>query len=94
MAGGEEAERALRGLHALAGLEHHRVEARALQQRRHVPFENELFAFPNGRYDDQVDAVIHALDHKPAPLWIWNAAALKGLENVANSLWLQNMRGF
>ena len=53
-----------------------------------VPFENELFAFPNGPYDDQVDAVIHAL---PTPLWIWNEAALKGLENVANSLWLQQM---
>ena len=29
-----------------------------------VDFENELFAFPNGRYDDQVDAVIQALAHK------------------------------
>ena len=57
-----------------------------------VPFENELFAFPNGRYDDQVDAVIQALAYKrPTPFW--NDAALKGFENFS-SLWLQNMRGF
>jgi predicted phage terminase large subunit-like protein len=58
-----------------------------------VDFENELFAFPNGRYDDQVDAVFQALaDERPTPLW--NDAALKGFENLVNSLWLQNMRGF
>ena len=53
-----------------------------------VPFENELFAFPNGRYDDQVDALIQALAYeRRAPLW--NDAALKGFENFMNSLWLQ-----
>ena len=58
-----------------------------------VDFENELFAFPNGRYDDQVDALIQALAYKrPTPLW--NDASLKGFENLMNSLWLQNMRGF
>jgi predicted phage terminase large subunit-like protein len=57
-----------------------------------VDFENELFAFPNGRYDDQVDAVIQALAHKPKP--VWNDAALKNFENFVNSLWLHNMRGF
>ena len=57
-----------------------------------VDLENELFAFPNGRYDDQVDAIVQALAHKPTPLW--NDAALKGFEKLANSLWLQNMRGF
>jgi predicted phage terminase large subunit-like protein len=34
-------------------------------------FENELFAFPNGRYDDQVDALIQALAHK-CPTFLWN----------------------
>ncbi len=58
-----------------------------------VDFENELFAFPNGRYDDQVDAVIQALAHK-GQRHIYNDAALKGFENFVNSLWLQNMRGF
>ena len=42
-----------------------------------VDFENELFAFPNGRYDDQVDALIQAFAYKrPTPLW--NDAALRG----------------
>ena len=40
-----------------------------------VDLENELFAFPNGRYDDQVDAVIQALAHKLSPYW--NGAALE-----------------
>jgi predicted phage terminase large subunit-like protein len=57
-----------------------------------VDHENELFAFPNGRYDDQVDAVIQALTYKSTPYW--NDAALRGFENLVNSLWLQNMRGF
>jgi predicted phage terminase large subunit-like protein len=41
-----------------------------------VGFENELFAFPNGRYDDQVDALIQALAYK---LRDWDDAALGGL---------------
>jgi predicted phage terminase large subunit-like protein len=58
-----------------------------------VDLENELFAFPNGRHDDQVDAVIQALAHKrPTPLY--NDAALKGFENFVNGFWMQNMRGF
>jgi len=59
-----------------------------------VPFENELFAFPNGRYDDQVDALIQALAYeRRAPLW--NDASLKGFENLMDSLLLQKkMRGF
>ena len=32
-------------------------------------FENEIFAFPNGGYDDQVDALIQALAHKVPHLW-------------------------
>jgi predicted phage terminase large subunit-like protein len=51
-----------------------------------VPCENELFAFPNGRYDDQVDAVIQALAHKLSPYW--NGAALKkGYENFLSGFW-------
>jgi predicted phage terminase large subunit-like protein len=41
-----------------------------------VDFENELFAFPNGRFDDQVDALIQALAYK---LRDWNDDALGGL---------------
>ena len=48
-----------------------------------VDLENELFAFPNGRHDDQVDALIQALAHKPTPYW--NGAALKGYANFLNS---------
>jgi predicted phage terminase large subunit-like protein len=48
---------------------------------------NELFAFPNGRYDYQVDAIIQALAHKPAP-YVWNDAALERYKNFLDSLWL------
>jgi predicted phage terminase large subunit-like protein len=41
-----------------------------------VGLENELFAFPYGRYDDQVDALIQALAYK---LRDWNDDALGGL---------------
>jgi predicted phage terminase large subunit-like protein len=34
-----------------------------------VDFENELFAFPNGRYDDQVDALIQALAYELKGEW-------------------------
>ena len=36
--------------------------------------EDELLAFPNGRYDDQVDALFQALAYKrPSSLWNYNA---------------------
>ena len=55
-----------------------------------VDHENELFAFPNGRYDDQVDALIQALAYKrPTPLW--NDAALRGLENFTARLILSRL---
>ena len=44
-----------------------------------VDFENELFAFPNGRYDDQVDALIQALAYEPRA-GIWTDASLRGLD--------------
>ena len=55
-----------------------------------VDHENELFAFPNGRYDDQVDALVQALAYKrPTPLW--NDAALRGLENFYAGLMLSRL---
>jgi predicted phage terminase large subunit-like protein len=55
-------------------------------------FEAELLAFPHGRYDDQVDALIQGLAYKrPAE---WNDAARRGLENFVTGLWLSKMRGF
>jgi predicted phage terminase large subunit-like protein len=41
-------------------------------------FENEIFAFPNGGYDDQVDALIQALAHK-LPSYLWDDGAPTGL---------------
>ena len=58
-----------------------------------LDLESELFAFPNGLHDDQVDALTQALAHKP-PTFLWNDAALKGLQNFTNGLWLMKMRGF
>src|SRR5262249_41574405 len=54
-----------------------------------VDFENKLFAFPYGRYDDQVDAVMQALAHK-RPSAPWNEASLKGFAHFNNLFW----RGF
>jgi predicted phage terminase large subunit-like protein len=58
-----------------------------------VDLENELFAFPNGPYDDQVDALIQALAHK-RPASLWNDAAQKNFENFLTALCLQKMSGF
>jgi predicted phage terminase large subunit-like protein len=54
-------------------------------------FETELLAFPNGSYDDQVDALIQGLAYKrPAE----SDASLPGFENFVTGLWLSKMRGF
>jgi predicted phage terminase large subunit-like protein len=59
-----------------------------------VDLENELFAFPKGRYNDQVDALFQALTHA-RPAYLWDDAALEGLANFTNALWLDRMmRGF
>src|SRR5215472_13583568 len=58
-----------------------------------VDLENELFAFPNNRHDDQVDALIQALAYQ-RPISMLDDAALKGFERFANLLWLHQMRGF
>ena len=51
-----------------------------------IDLENELFAFPNGRNDDQVDALIQALAHERriSPI---DDAVLRGWENFNNALW-------
>jgi predicted phage terminase large subunit-like protein len=33
--------------------------------------EAELFSFPGGRHDDQVDSISQALNHDKSSLWIW-----------------------
>ena len=58
-----------------------------------VDFENELFAFPNGRFDDQVDAVIQALAYK-RPSALWSDDALRNFEWFVNAMWLRQQRGF
>ena len=50
-----------------------------------LDFENELFGFPNNRYDDQVDALFQALIHA-RPTYLWDDAALKGFERFTNRL--------
>jgi predicted phage terminase large subunit-like protein len=55
-----------------------------------VDLENELSAFPNGRYDDQVDALVQALAYK-RPTFLWNDAALRGLENFTVGLMLSRL---
>jgi predicted phage terminase large subunit-like protein len=56
-------------------------------------FETELLAFPHGRYDDQIDALIQGLAYE-RPTGMCNDAALKGLERFNTGLWLSQMRGF
>jgi predicted phage terminase large subunit-like protein len=46
--------------------------------------EDELFAFPNGRYDDQVDSISQALAHK-SPTG-WTKESCEGLTNFVNAL--------
>jgi predicted phage terminase large subunit-like protein len=46
--------------------------------------EDELFAFPNGRHDDQVDSISQALGHtSPSP---WTDASLNGFSNFVNAI--------
>jgi predicted phage terminase large subunit-like protein len=47
--------------------------------------EAELFAFPKGPHDDQVDSISQALAYKvPSG---WTDESLKGLDNFVNALW-------
>jgi predicted phage terminase large subunit-like protein len=47
--------------------------------------EAELFAFPNGRHDDQVDSISQALGYKSSSFW--TKASLDGYSNFANALY-------
>jgi predicted phage terminase large subunit-like protein len=47
--------------------------------------EDELFAFPSGRHDDQVDSISQALGHK-SPSY-WTKASLDGYSNLINALY-------
>ena len=53
--------------------------------------EAELFAFPNGRHDDQVDSISQALGYKSPALW--TDASFNGFSNLVNSLWQDAMFG-
>jgi predicted phage terminase large subunit-like protein len=55
--------------------------------------EGEIFVFPNGRYDDQVDALIQGLAYE-RPTALYNEAVSKGFERFVTGLWLSQMRGF
>ena len=47
--------------------------------------EDELFAFPNDRHDDQVDTISQALGHEiPSH---WTKESLDGYNNFLNGLW-------
>jgi phage terminase large subunit-like protein len=54
-------------------------------------FEAEIFAFPNGRHDDQVDALSQALGHKSRSLW--TKASLDGYSNFLNAAYQDAMFG-
>ena len=46
--------------------------------------EAELFAFPSGRHDDQVDSISQALGHKsPSP---WVKESFEGYSKFVNAL--------
>jgi predicted phage terminase large subunit-like protein len=46
--------------------------------------EDELFAFPSGRHDDQVDSISQALGHKIASFW--TKESLDGYINLMDAL--------
>jgi predicted phage terminase large subunit-like protein len=51
--------------------------------------EAELFAFPNGRHDDQVDSISQALSYKSQS--IWTDEGLDGYCNLMNALYAEAM---
>jgi predicted phage terminase large subunit-like protein len=53
--------------------------------------EAELFAFPSGRHDDQVDSISQALGHKSPSLW--TNASLDGYSNLMNAFCQDAMFG-
>jgi predicted phage terminase large subunit-like protein len=53
--------------------------------------EDELFAFPNGRHDDQVDSISQALGHKIASFW--TNESLDRYNNFVSTLILARLSG-
>jgi len=53
--------------------------------------EDELFAFPNGRHDDQVDSISQALGHKIASFW--TNESLDRYNNFVSALVLARLSG-
>ena len=53
--------------------------------------EDELFAFPSGRHDDQVDSISQALGHKIASFW--TNESLDGYNNFVSALILARLSG-
>jgi predicted phage terminase large subunit-like protein len=53
--------------------------------------EAELFAFPSGRHDDQVDSISQALGHKSPALW--TKASLEGYSNLMTAFYWDAMFG-
>jgi predicted phage terminase large subunit-like protein len=54
-------------------------------------FESELFSFPSGRYDDQIDSVSQALAYE-MPTYEWTDEALSGLQRLAGGLLFDPIR--
>jgi hypothetical protein len=48
-------------------------------------FESELFSFPNGRHDDQVDSISQALRHERTAVQ-WTRESTIGMENFHHGL--------
>ena len=47
--------------------------------------EAEVFAFPNGRHDDQVDSISQALAHEMSE-FLWNDRSLAGLTRFTSAI--------
>jgi hypothetical protein len=48
--------------------------------------EAELFAFPNGSYSDQIDAISQALANATSKTYMWTAEANKNFNNMVSAL--------
>jgi predicted phage terminase large subunit-like protein len=53
--------------------------------------ETELFSFPGGRYDDQIDAISQALAHEVSGGDLMTDAALKGYSNLIEGLCFERL---
>jgi hypothetical protein len=51
--------------------------------------EEELFAFPNGRHDDQVDSISQALSYESPSFW--TKESLEGYKHFVTALWQDAM---